>query len=57
MFVVWILLALIIGSLIGVGIARWEASRRVPVDESVIREKWEAVNEYQRKKAARNHHQ
>lgn len=57
MFVVWILLALIIGSLIGVGIARWDASRRVPVDESVIREKWEAINEYQREKAARNHYQ
>jgi len=57
MIVVWILLALVIGSLIGVGIARWDASRRVPVDESVIREKWEAVNEYQRKKAERYHYQ
>jgi len=50
-------LALVVGALIGVGIARWEASRRVPVNEDVIREKWEARNEYQREKATRNHYQ
>jgi len=57
MFVLGILLALVVGALIGVAIARWEASRRVPVNEDVIREKWEARNEYQREKATRNHYQ
>lgn len=57
MFVLGILLALVVGALIGVGIARWEASRRVPVNEDVIREKWEARNENQREKATRNHYQ
>ena len=52
-----ILIALVVGALIGVGLARWESSRRVPVDEAVIREKWEARNEYQREKATRNHYQ
>jgi len=52
-----ILLALVVGALIGVGFARWEASHRVPVDEAAIREKWKARNEYQREKATRNHFQ
>ncbi len=57
MIVLGILVALVVGALIGVGLARWEASRRVPVDEAVIRESWEARNELQREKATRNHYQ
>lgn len=57
MEILYIILALIIGTAAGVGIAHFSAKRNRPIDPEELRPQWEETNERQRQLAERLHHQ